>query len=284
MKRLLILLLMVSYLFSLQNISLTRILKQFQGDEYNILIAPKLIVVSGRKRKTRKAINKGYIRAILELRRQLRLKDINCNMKAFSKNGSNLPQYINQDKKAYWILKDMLKQQIDIREQLNINFSQPKQSNKQIKKKISAKDIDIDMDDSAFNISDDKVNLKNQVISPAEAFVSSFIELSSLYNQEVNELYKVWHPFNIDGKPVMKHVHSVFGMAFFPTKYGAVKLMRIYVVLANINTEKGKSVQIIAKEIPNFVWHRNYLYINAATGKILRQIISTTLGETISTQ
>jgi len=284
MKRLLILLLTVSYLFSLQNISLTRILRQFKGDEYNILIAPKLIVVSGRKRKTRKAINKGYVRAILELKRQLRLKGINCNMKAFSKNGSDLPQYINQDKKAYWILKDMLKQQIDIREQLNIDFSQPKQSNKQIRKKISAKDIDIDIDDSAFNISNDKVNINNQVISPAEAFISSYIELSSLYNQEVNELYKVWHPFNINGKPVMKHVHSVFGMAFFPTKYGAVKLMRIYVILANINTEKGKSVQIIAKEIPNFVWHRNYLYINAATGKILRQIISTTLGETISTQ
>lgn len=280
MKKLVVVLFLISNLFAIQNISLSKLLMKFQGDEYNVLLAPKLVIVSGRKRKTRKAINIGYIRAIAELKRQLRLRDIHCNIKVFTPAGSNLPQYIEQDKKAYKILKEMLKQQIEISEQLKV-FNTKKAPD--LNKKVSANDIDINIDDSAFDISSDKATMNNNlVISPADAFISSFVEMSELYNQQVNELYKVWHPFNINGRPVMKHVHSVFGMAFFPTKYGAIKLMRIYIFLANINTEKNKSVQIIVKEIPNFRWDRNYLYISAATGRILRQIISSVLGESIS--
>ena len=55
--------------------------------------------------------------------------------------------------------------------------------------------------------------------------------------------------------------------------------MRLYIILCNINTETKKSVQIIAKEVPTFKWDRNYLYISAATGKVLRQIVSGVLGE-----
>ncbi len=274
MKKLLFILL-ATFLTAKTNISLAKTLLQFQGDEYNILLAPKEIVVVGRKRKTKKAINKGYKRAISELKRQIRLRDIDFHLKVFTPKGSDLPQYRTQDIQAYKILKEMLKQQIAIRQQLfkNTEIKKPK--------KVSAKDIGLDdIGDDAFDISNDKVKIKKQILSPAEAFIGAYTELSELYNQEVTKLSDVLHPFNINGKPVFKHVHSVFGMAFFPTKVaGSIHMIKIYIVLCNINTESDKSVQIIAKEIPPFEWDRNYLYINAATGKVLRQIISGVLGE-----
>jgi hypothetical protein len=285
MRYLVIVFLLITHSFAIENISLSKTLIKFQGDEYNILLAPKMTVTSGQKNKTRKAINKGYIRAISELKRQIKLKDIQCNLKIFTQRGSSLPQYKTQDIQAYKLLKQMLNQQVTIREQLEEEFSKSlKKDVKQLKEKVSVDDIDIDIDDDAFDISDEETQISENNsmlnISPAEAFTTGYIELSELYNQEVLQLYKTLHPFKINSRPMMKHVHSVFGMAFFPTKYGSVKLMRVYIVLATINTEKDKSVQIIAKEIPNFRWDRNYLYINAATGKVLRQIISGILGKT----
>ena len=283
MRYILFLLLFSNILFGLENVSLSKLLIQFQGNEYNILLAPKQIVVPGRYHKTRKAINKGYKRAVAEIIRIVRMKNLHLNLKSFSPNGSNLPQYIKEDEQTYKILKDMLEAQVKFRESLKDEFQQATSTPKKSESShVSADDIDVDLDDNAFDITDDKADsgeMKN--ISPAEIFTTAFVELSELYNQEVLQLSKALHPFNVKGKPKMKPVHSVFGMAFFPTKDGAVKKMRIYIVLCNINTESAQSVQIIAKEVPEFRWDRNYLYISGATGKMLRQIISGVLGQPV---
>jgi len=271
-------------IYAKSNISLSKVLMRFQGEEYNMLLAPQQIVLSGKKKKTKKATNKGYIRAIQELKRQVKLRGMDFNLKMFKKRGSTLPQYIEQDKESYLLLKQMLEQQVSIREQLFDDIA-TKPSQSTTNKITSADDIDIDdIGDDAFDISEDEITIENEDgsmlnIRPADAFTTGYIELSEQYNQEVLQLHKVQHPFNVKGKPAMKNVHSVFGMAFFPTKYGSIKMMRVYIVLCNINTESTQSVQIIAKEIPNFKWDRNYLYISAATGKMLRQIVSGVLGE-----
>lgn len=211
------------------------------------------------------------------------MRNLQLNLKSFSPKGSNLPEYRKEDAKSYWILKNMLEAQVKFRESLKDVFTQPKKEPKEEKKgAVTADDIDIDLGDDAFDITDDKADVgEMQNISPAEIFKTAFIEMSELYNQEVLQLSKALHPFNVKGKPKMKPVHSVFGMAFFPTKDGAVKKMRIYLVLCNINTETPQGVQIIAKEVPEFRWDRNYLYISGATGKVLRQIISGVLGEPV---
>ncbi|NPA65871.1 MAG: hypothetical protein GXO11_03215 [Epsilonproteobacteria bacterium] len=285
MKLLLALMLMGSLVFAKDNVSLAKTLMGFEGDEYNMLLFPMKVVVKGKKKKTIKAITKGYKRAIAELTRQVKLRDINLHLKVFTKRGSNLPQYKEQDIQSYEILKQMLDQQVSIREQL-FEDSQEVATAKNQPANVTADEIDVDIDDSAFDISDDKVTLDNgsggsMQVSPEDAFITGFVEMSELYNQEVLQLYKALHPFNVEGKPEMKPVHSVFGMAFFPTKYGSVKMMKIYVVLCSIGTEEAQSVQVIAKEIPNFKWDRNYLYISAATGKVLRQIIAGVLGESL---
>lgn len=278
--------LLTNLLFGVENVSLSKLLIRFQGDEYNMLLAPKQVVVPGRYKKTRKAINKGYKRAVLEIIRLVRMKNLQLNLKSFSPKGSNLPQYIEEDKQSYDILKNMLEAQVKFRESLQDVFQKPVKKEQTKKEEssgsITADDIDVDIDDSAFDITEDKMDVgEMENISPAEIFKTAFIEMSELYNQEVLQLSKALHPFNVKGKPKMKPVHSVFGMAFFPTKDGAVKKMRIYIVLCNINTETAQGVQIVAKEIPEFRWDRNYLYISGATGKMLRQIISGVLGETI---
>lgn len=255
---------------------------KFQGNEYNMLLAPKLVIISKKRPKTEKAIQKGFKRSISETMRQVKLRDIALNLKVFTPQGSNLEQYRDEDTKSYEILKQALNQQITLREALLDKLTSAKKYNKKTKKNnIDADDIKLEISDDAFDISDDEItNNLNEVISPADAFIGSFVELSELYNNEVLQLHKAKHPFLNNGRPMLKTVHSVFGMAFFPTKYGSIKMMKIYIVLCNINTESEKSMQIIAKEIPNFRWDRNYLYINAATGKMLRQIISGVLGET----
>ena len=283
MRYIIFLLLFINILFGIENVSLSKLLIQFQGGEYNMLLAPKQIVAPGRYHRTRKAIDKGYKRAVAEIIRIVRMKNLHLNLKSFSPNGSNLPQYIKEDKQTYKILKEMLEAQVKFRESLKDEFQQATSTPKKSESNhVSADDIDVDLDDNAFDITDDKADsgeMKN--ISPAEIFTTAFVELSELYNQEVLQLSKALHPFNVRGKPKMKPVHSVFGMAFFPTKDGAVKKMRIYIVLCNINTESAQSVQIIAKEVPEFRWDRNYLYISGATGKMLRQIISGVLGEPV---
>ncbi len=282
---LLVIAILSTAIYAKSNISLAKTLMRFQGEEYNILLSPRQIVIPGKKKKTRKAINKGYKRAILELKRQVNLRAISLNLKIFTSKGSNLPQYIDKDIKSYELLKKMLEQQVGIREQLFEDKPVSSKTKTAVNKKISVDDIDIDeIGDDVYDISSDSTEVQDESgtmlnISPAETFTTAYVELSEQYNQEVLELYDVVHPFSVNNKPVMKNVHSVFGMAFFPTKYGTIKMMRVYVVLCNINTESQQSVQIIAKEIPNFKWDRNYLYISAATGKMLRQIISGVLGE-----
>jgi len=285
LRYIIVVLALVGSLVAKDNVSLSKVLLSFQGEEYNILLSPRQIVLSGKKKKTRKAINKGYKRAILELKRQVALRKVKLNLKIFTAKGSNLPQYQEADIQSYTLLKTMLEQQVSIREQL-FDDAELTAATKPTVETTSVDDIDIDIDEDAFDISDDEASIANDSgammnISPAEAFTTGFIELSEEYNQEVLELYKAEHPFKVNGKPTMKNVHSVFGMAFFPTKYGSVKMMRIYVVLCNINTENAQSVQVIAKEIPNFRWDRNYLYISSATGKLLRQIVSGVLGESL---
>ena len=284
-RLLLIIAILSSGVYAKSNVSLSKVLMRFQGEEYNVLLSPRQIILSGKKAKTRKAINKGYKRAILELKRQVKLRGLDFNLKIFTGRGSNLPQYIDQDIESYVLLKMMLEQQVSIREQL-FDESQAKSVTKtNVNERVSVDDIDIgDIGDDAFDISEDEASIEDKSgtmmnISPAEAFTTGYVELSELYNQEVLQLHSAKHPFKIKDKPAMRNVHSVFGMAFFPTKYGSVKMMRVYVVLCNINTETAQSVQIIAKEIPNFKWDRNYLYISAATGKMLRQIVSGVLGE-----
>ena len=278
MRYIILLLLFINILFGIENVSLAKLLIQFQGGEYNMLLAPKQIVAPGRYHRTRKAIDKGYKRAVAEIIRIVRMENLHLNLKSFSPKGSNLPQYIKEDKQTYKILKDMLEAQVKFRESLKDEFQQATPIPKKSKNThISADDIDVN--DDAFDITNYKPNSgEMNNISPAEIFTTAFVELSELYNQEVLQLSKALHPFNVRGRPEMKPVHSVFGMAFFPTKYGAVKMMRIYIVLCIINTESAKSTQIIVKEIPEFRWDRNYLYISGATGKILRQIISGVLG------
>ena len=270
--------------FSANNISLSKLLVKFQGNEYNILLAPKHVVISGKGRKTKKAINKGYKRAVSELIRTVGMKDLDLNIKSFNSRGSNLVQYKEQDSETYEILKEMLTVQVTLSESINLDTSLSTSSKESVSASVSADDIDIDnMDfsDDAFDISDDEVSATGSMknISPSEAFTSSFVEMSELYNQEVLQLFNAKHPFLVKGVPKMKPVHSVFGMAFFPTKEGSIKYMRLYIVLCNINTEEDQSTQIIAKEIKEFRWDRNHLYISGATGKILRQIVSGVLGE-----
>ena len=277
MRKIVLFMLFSSLMYGLQNVSLSRLLLKFKGDEYNMLLAPKEVVVAGKKRKTRKAINKGYKRAIREIMRQLYLRKLDFNVKAFGPNGSNVKEYQEEDKEAYEILKEMLKTQINLRGQI---FSSIPKENTPIKTKTTADDIDLDIGDDAFDISKEKTS--NMAVSPSDAFRESFIELSELYNQQVLELYKALHPFNIKGKTVKKRVNSVFGMAFFPDKDGSVYIIKIYLFLGIINSESQNSVQIIVKEIPNFIWERNALYISGATGKVLRQLISNILGESFS--
>ncbi len=273
-----------SIALSKENVSLSKILFQFQGSEYNVLVSPKQVVIAGKKKKTRKAVSKGFKRAVLELVRQVKLHKIDFNLKIFTPKGSNLRQYKKQDTRSYYLLKNMLEQQVTIREAIfsedEINqHSKVKVEN--INTKVDADDIDIDLDDSAFDISEELVgevgSMKN--VSPSEAFVQNFIEIGEQYNQEIIKLTDVVHPFNVAGKPEMHNINSVFGMAFFPSKYGSIKMIKVYVVLANLNTEKAKSAQIIVKEINPFRWDRNYIFISAETGKVLRQIISSVLGE-----
>ncbi len=285
LRLLIVIAILSSAIYAKSNVSLSKVLMRFQGEEYNMLLSPRQIILSGKKKKTRKSINKGYRRAILELKRQVKLRGLDFNLKIFTGRGSNLPQYIDQDIESYELLKRMLEQQVSIREQIFDESLISSESKTVVNKTTSTDDIDIDdIGDDAFDISEDEVSLNNDSgsmmnISPAEAFTSGYLELSELYNQEVLQLHKAEHPFRVNSKPAMKNVHSVFGMAFFPTKYGSIKMMRVYVVLCNINTEQDRNVQIIAKEIPNFKWDRNYLYISAATGKMLRQIVSGVLGE-----
>lgn len=286
MRYVLIALLLGMSLNAKSNVSLAKVLLGFQSEEYNVLLSPRQIVMSGKKRKTRKAINKGYKRAIMELKREVKLREVKLNLKIFTARGSNLPQYQDRDINSYTLLKSMLEQQVSIREQIFDTSSGGNIAPTELKKTTSVDDIDMDIGDDAFDISDDKGEVADSKsgalmnISPAEAFQTGFIELSEQYG-EVLQLHKVLHPFKINGKPKKKNIHSVFGMAFFPTKYGSIHTMRVYVVLCNINTETDKSVQIIAKEIPNFKWDRNRLYISAATGKIIRQIVSGVLGESL---
>lgn len=259
------------------NISLSKTLLRFQGEEYNTLLFPHHVVVNGKKRKTKIAISKGYKRAIRELERQVARKGVSLNIKGFNKNGSNLPQYIEQDAESYALLKEMIRMQVEIRESIFEDVLDIPEEKTKVN--VSADDIDLDLDD-AFDISNDKGKTENdKLLSPAEAFSSGYVELSENYNAQVLELHKVKHPFNINGKPMMKKVHSVFGLSFFPTKNGRIKMMKLYVILVNINSESAKSVQIIAKDVPNFQWDRNYLYISAVTGKVIRQIVSGVLGE-----
>ena len=277
MRKIVLFMLFGSLMYGLQNVSLSRLLLRFKGNEYNMLLAPKEVVVAGKKRKTRKAINRGYKRAIREIMRQLYLRKLDFNIKAFGPNGSNVKEYQEEDKEAYKILKEMLKTQINLRGQI---FSSIPKENTPIKTKTTADDIDLDIGDDAFDISQEKTS--NMAVSPADAFRESFIELSELYNQQVLELYKALHPFNVKGKTVKKRVNSVFGMAFFPDKDGSVHIIKIYLFLGIINSESQNPVQIIVKEIPNFIWERNALYISGATGKVLRQLISNILGESFS--
>ncbi len=237
--------------------------------------------MSSKKKKTKQAVNKGYKRAVSELIRLVKIRDLDLNIKAFKPSGSNLEQYIEQDSQTYSILKDMLIAQVTLSESFKEDEELSAVS-ESVNTQVSAKDIDMDMDlgDDAFDITDDKATSGSMVnVSPAEAFKTSFVEMSELYNQEVLHLSHALHPFNIKSKPKMKNIHSVFGMAFFPTKKGAIKNMRIYIVLCNINTEQEQSAQIVAKEIDTFRWDRNHLYISGATGKILRQVVSGVLGE-----
>lgn len=283
MKTVVFLIMFTSLMFGAENVSLSKLLIKFQGNEYNVLLAPKHIVLNSKGRKTRKAINKGYKRAVSELIRLVAMRDLDLNIKNFKPTGSNLKQYVEQDSQSFQILKEMLISQVTLSESINFDESQSKTSTQDISTAVSAEDIDVDMDfgDDAFDISEEKVSSAGSMsnISPAEAFRSSFIELSELYNQQVLQLYNAKHPFNVKGVAKMKPVHSVFGMAFFPSKEGSVKTMRLYIVLCNINTEENQSVQIIAKEVKAFRWDRNHLYISGATGKILRQIVSGVLGE-----
>ena len=278
MRIFLILLLSLNALFAIPNISLTRTLLQFQGKEYNLLLFPAYIVTDGKKRKTKRAIRKGFARGVSELMRQINLRGIDVHLKAFSPKGSNLPQYLTQDKEAYKLLKHMIEMQVKIRSDLEDQMQDVTPTNNEINTKVNVDDIELD--DNAFDISDADISTNNTVITPEKAFINSYIELCELYNSQVLELYKALHPFNIKGKPVKKRVHSLFGMAFFPTKLGSIHMMRIYIILVNINTESAQSVQIIVKDIPNFEWDRNYLYISAATGKIIRQIIAGVVGKT----
>jgi len=277
MKKIILFMLFGSFMYGLQNVSLSKLLLKFKGDEYNMLLAPKEVILAGKKRKTRKQINRGYKRAIREIMRQLYLRKLDFNIKAFGPNGSNVKEYQEEDKEAYKILKEMLKVQINLRKQI---FTDTPSDNTPIKTKTTAGNIDFDIGDDAFDISEEKNS--NMVVSPADAFKESFIELSELYNQQVLELYKALHPFNIKGKTVKKRVNSIFGMAFFPDIDGSIHIIKIYLILGIINSESEKSVQIIVKEIPSFIWDRNALYISGATGKVLRQLISNILGESFS--
>jgi len=227
-----------------ENVSLSKVLMKFQGDEYNMLLAPKQVVINKKKRKTEKAIQKGFSRSISEVMRQVKLRDIALNLKVFTPRGSNLEQYRDEDTKSYSILKEALNQQVTLREALFDKLMSKTTNNKA--SNINVDDIKLEISDDAFDISDDEVidNL-NEVISPADAFIGSFVELSELYNNEVLQLHKVKHPFLNKGKPNLKPVNSVLGMTFFPTKYGSIKMMKIYVVLCNINTESDKGIQIL---------------------------------------
>ena len=219
MKIILIILLSISISYGKTNVSLSKILMAFQGHSYNMLIAPKQIVLSGKMKKTRKAIHKGYKRAISELERQVILRDIDFNLKFFTAKGSRIPSYEEQDIESYELLNEMLKQQVSLREQLleEVNIKSTSKVALNVKKSID--DIDVDIGDDAFDITNDVAEVENEGgelmnISPSEAFTSSYIELAELYNQQVLELSKTTHPFLLNSKPVMKKVHSVFGMAF----------------------------------------------------------------------
>ena len=276
-KLLLINILIFTHLFAIENISLSKTLLRFQGSEYNMLLFPKQIIVEGRKRRTKRAINEGYIRAIQELIRTIRIKGFDVNIKAFNENGSNIPQYQREDQETYRILNNIMRSLVQVRTRIKDQISTQPQN-----QTINIQAQDQNFGDDAFDISSDNlINNQNRILSPAEIFKQGFVDLSRQYNNQVERLSDVFHPFNArDGRVAMKHVHSVFGIAYFPiTETGRRKMISMYIVLANINTETRQSVQIVVKEIPKFQWDRNYLYINAASGKVIRQIISNVLGE-----
>ncbi len=285
MRYLILLISSVTLSFALQNTSLAKRLIGFQGDQYNMLLAPPKIVTTGHQRKTRKAIYKGFKRAISEMIRQLRLRGKDVNIKGFMKEGKGaLPQYQDADARTFEILDELMSVQITVKEAFQ-DDEEMKKSSTQVSQtvKVSADDIDLDIDDSAFDISDEKVEKKTgagvQIVDAKDAFKDAFKELSEGYGQDVLRFSDVKHPFLVKGEPKMLNVHSVFGMGFFPTKNGAIKQIKIYVILCLINTEEDDSVEIIVKPVPTFRWDRNHLYISGATGKILRMIVSQVLGE-----
>lgn len=196
MKIILIVLMLSSLVSAKSNVSLSKLLVKFQGNEYNLLLAPKHIVMSSKKKKTKKALNKGYKRAVSELIRLVRIRDLDLNIKGFKSSGSNLKQYMDKDSQSYEILKEMLIAQVTLSESFKEDEELSAISSN-ISKKVSASDIDIDMDlgDDAFDITEDKATTGSMInVSPAEAFSTSFVEMSELYNQEVLELSKALHP------------------------------------------------------------------------------------------
>jgi len=281
MKYILVLFLILATSHAKTNVSLSKLLLKFQGDEYNILVAPEYIVTAGKKKKkTNKAIKKGFNRSLKEVMRLVRQKELELNIKGFSKRGSGLPQYEDADIETYHLLKDMLKAQVILEEAFKEDADIQAVSNTDMEASVSSDDIDIDIDDSAFDISDDVAQTGSMIdVSPEDTFKSSFRDIEEVYQgPDTLYMYQVLHPFNMGGEPKMKNIHSVFGMAFFPTKNGALKNMRIYIILSNIKTEED-GAQIIAKEIKEFRWDRNHLFISGATGRVLRQVISGVLGE-----
>lgn len=281
MKKILILLgitVVCSYANSLGNISLAKVLNKYRGSEYSVLLMPQSTITSGRGDRVKEEVQKGYVRSVAELMRQVELRNIKLNLKVFSPDGSNLPQYIEQDKKAYSLLKDLLDKQVAIKDSILKDFKDVKDN---LGSKTSADSIGLDeIDDSAYDVSKQKSSFKG--VSPNDLFVDAFIQLSEPYNNgKVTNISKAKHPYlSASGTSVMKNVQSIYGMAFFPEKKGSIHFIKIYLVIGIIKTEEKDEVQVVVKETPLFRWDKNALYITGASGKILRQLIAGALGET----
>jgi len=266
----------ISFSWGLINVSLSKTLSSFNNDEYNVFLTPPVLTMSKKSRKTKKAIIRGYLRAQAELQRDVYLHNIKFNLKEFS-----LKSPSQRDRTAAQELLNMLTAELQI---LETNSNTPKVSLKEeAKTALSADGLDaLAPSDDAMDMTQDT---NNESQSGESIFISAFQQIGEMYDPDARKKYLADYlfPFNVNGNIEKKKVNSVIGFAFFPTNYGRVKLMKIYIIVVNLNTEEKQKVTIIAKRIPekgSFVWNRNYLYIAGNTGKVLRQIISDVLGKT----
>jgi len=236
---------------------------QIAKDHFNLVCINPLISEKNKRTKVYKAIKKGYAKQLRSLTNKV------ARFSQITYKHYMLRKYkIKEDKEASKEFLAML-------EAVNDYFERT-DANKNTKTKASAKD-GFGSDEEDFDYSETEVNELTQKGDSQEdkyktLFVNGMDDIIAIYHTKktANHLWQIPFEFRNSVKLVVPNV--VFGEYFNPSKRGRRYYLNINVFFFIVDSDGD--ARVMAKEISDFNWKRNFRFISSQSGKVIQDTIT----------